>query len=294
MRSHLHEVNSLLIESSLMTEHGFMPGCENRCRIAIRDSFANFPDIQRQVALWFSRGAGWGQIQQDLNTTFASARDVALAYNRSLSAISFGPFFCTEVRDVYSIYYSVFTEHPHRLISFVDAICGKLPAAIRDKTITRLARESSDEYWQLARPVWHPNSSSTVLGLIDELVRVDLSLRDFNQSIGKPRHQGSTDKINKVGESDRKSGEPPQSSQWLMQWVGQFQSVWVVHPTDKDFEEKLAMLKKKGEVKGPLRRGHGKPGYYLIAFQNESLAKEVLAAVLPADSFRPFQVTKNT
>lgn len=275
MRSHLEEVNMLLIEASLMDANGFLPGCEQRCRIAIRDSFSNFADIQRQVSLWFSHGASWAQIQRDLVATFAAARDVAQAYMKSISLLQFGPFFCTECRDLYVIYHEVFEQYPHRLIDFVSAVIGKLPHVVRDKVIAKLATEAGDEYWQLARPFWVAGEHRTVVQLLEDSIRVDTAIMDVHkaQYKGNSRHYTPDN----VQQTEQKKG-------WLMEWVSQQPSVWVVYPKSKELHQSLRS--KALEVKGPLRK-HVKP-YFLLAFTDDGVAKSVLREFLSDEEYRPF------
>ena len=292
MRTHLEEVNAILHESGLMIEGCFMRGFESRCRASIGESFTGHPDIVRQISLWFGRGLPWGQIQLDLINSFASPRSIQHAYSKSVAALTFGSTFPLLCRDLYVMYYSVFEAFPHRLINFVEAVCAKLPSAMRDKVVTRLAREATDEFWQMARPFWNTTDSS-VVSLIEELIRVDASVREFNPASNKHRVQFASDKVNKVAEADnRRNGGSP--SPWLMEWVRKHQSVWVVNPTgkDPDFEGKMCSLRDKAdEVKGPLRR-KDRP-YYLVGFQNEQTARESLTAVFPTECFRPFQLSKN-
>jgi hypothetical protein len=292
MRTHLEEVNAILHESGLMGGGRLAPGFESRCRVAICDSFSNHPDIARQISLWFGRGLPWSQIQLDLVNSFASPRSIQDAYSKSVAALTFGSAFPLLCRDLYVMYFSVFEAHPHRLINFVEAVCAKLPSAMRDKVITRLAREATDEFWQMARPFWGSTDPS-VVSLIEELIRVDASVKEFNPPSNKPRVQLASDKVHKVAEADNKrSGGSP--SPWLMEWVRKHQSVWVVNPmvNDRDFEVKMCSLREKAdEVKGPLRRRE-RP-YYLVGFPNEQKARESLSAVLPTECFRPFQFSKN-
>ena len=298
MQIHLQEVNSLLFESSLMTEHGFAPGCEQRCRVAIKDSFANFPDIARQVGLWFNRGASWAQVQADLIKTFASARDVAMAYSSSLSALLFGPTFATECRDLFVIYHSVFEQHPHKLIDFVERVCSKLPSEQQKKVVSRLMSEAVDEYWQLARPFWDAGSSETIVSLIEERIRVDTGLKDFAVSQAKNKlsasHSHPNDRVRAVNESTTihpASGGIP-AGNWLMSWVDQFPSVWVVEPRrgTPDVAKVMEDLRKRAvDSKGPLKRKGS--SYYLLAFKDDTTARGLIGATFSDKEFRPF--TKN-
>ena len=292
MRTHLEEVNSILHEAGWMIEGCFMRGFESRCRASIGESFIGHPDISRQISLWFGRGLPWSQIQLDLINSFASPRSIQDAYSKSVAALTFGSAFPLLCRDLYVMYYSVFEAHPHRLINFVESVCAKLPSGMKDKVVTRLAREATDEFWQMARPFWHSTDSS-VISLIEELIRVDASVREFNPPPNKPRVQLTSDKVNKVADADNKrNGGSP--TPWLMEWVSKHKSVWVVNPIENDgaFETKMGVLKEKTEVKGPLWR-KGRP-YYLVGFPNEQRARESLTAVLPPECFRPFQFPKNT
>jgi len=297
MQTHLEEVNALLTESSLMSEHGFTAGCEQRCRAAIKDSFSNFPDIARQVSLWFSRGIDWGQIQSDLVKTFASSRDVALAYSASLASLAYGPTFVIECRDLFVVYQSVFYEHPHRLIDFVERVCTKLQGDQRKRVISKLIGEASDEYWQTARPFWEGGSSHTVLGLIEEVIRVDTAVRDFNQSHGLTKlaqSSGATnDKVRQVSEAPTPRPESPSAPNWLMPWVSQYPSVWVVEPrtSTPDVDKLVTDLRSKAvDSKGPLRRKS--TVYHLLAFKDAITAKNVLSSSLGEKDFRPFALNR--
>ncbi len=276
MRSHLEEVNMLLIESSLMGTNGFLPGCEQRCRIAIRDSFSNFADVQRQVSLWFSHGASWAQIQRDLVATFASARDVTQAYTKSIALLQFGPFFCTECRDLYVIYHEVFEQYPHRLIDFVSAVVGKLPQVVRDKIVAKLATEAGDEYWQLARPFWVAGEYRTVVQLLEDSIRVDAAIKDVHkaQYKGNSRHGYASDNVQ---QTEQKNG-------WLMEWVSQQPSVWVAYPKSQQLPQ--ALRSKATEVKGPMRK-NTKP-YFLLSFKEDGVAKSALREFLTEEEYRPF------
>ena len=220
MSNHLQELNAVLRECSLSNELGFAPGAESRCRVAICDSFQNFPDIARQVSMWFSHGVGWSQIQVDLVKSYASPRDVAHAYSKALSVLQYSSTFPTACRDLFVIYHAVFVSHPHRMIDFVQTVCSKLPIAIRDRVIIKLTREAEDEYWQLTRPFWVPNDSHSVIGLIEENIRIDIGLKEFRPSVDKVKLVSEkVDKVNSVTESATQ-----QPSTWLSDWVKQFAS----------------------------------------------------------------------
>jgi hypothetical protein len=309
MSNHLKELNAVLMECSLATEVGFAPGAESRCRVAIGDSFSKFPDIARQVSLWFGYGISWSQIQADLVKSYASPREVSEAYSRALSALVFGPTFAVACRDLYVIYYSVFESHPHRMIDFVQIVCSKLPTAIRERVMVKLSREADDEYWQLSRPFWSPDDSHSIIGLIEENIRSDACLKDFQQSVlhARPRHVNAghgADKVHVVSEQQkpkssasvaplstsaqgfnaRDNAADNQSS-----WAESFSSVWVVEPKrnpGKLYSVISSLREKSLSVKGPLMR-KGKL-YVMAAFQDDTTARNILRTLFDEQDFRPF------
>jgi hypothetical protein len=298
MSNHLKELNAILRECSLAGELGFAPGAESRCRVAIGDSFSNHPDIARQVSLWFGHGVAWSQIQIDLVKSYASPREVSEAYSRALAGLVFGPSFPVACRDLYVIYHSVFVSHPHRMIDFVQIVCSKLPAAIRDRVMTKLSREADDEYWQLVRPFWTPDDSHSIIGLIEEHIRTDACLKDFQHSLsqGRQRREQGADRVQVVSEQQKpKTGDRgasiPASTSAVNQpnWADQFESVWVVEPKvdpGRLYSLVAPIREKSLAVKGPLRR-RGKL-YLMVAFKDDAEAKSVLRSLLNDGDFRPF------
>ena len=279
MVSHLRELNELLVESGMLVDGSFVVGYEMRCRSAIKDSFSSFPEISRQVGLWFGRGISWSDIQSDLVKIYASPREVSLALASSLSQLVYGPQFPSACRDLFVTHSEMFERRPHKVIDFVNSVCAKLPGSVRDQIIRRLSSETDDDIWQLARLFWVPGSSDSLVSLIESFMRSDSAVRGFTSA---PPGRQSADKVYSVS---------PQST-WLSTWVRQYPCVFVVEPHKDIEEEKLRSLQKTSLAsKGPLKRKTR--DYFLFAFSDSTSAERILRSSFAKNEFRPFELRSN-